>query len=122
MDGFRSQSSVTFKSGVEAAASQLKSLEEEVASLFGGDPEVDTFGLQTPDKTRILVTHQKELLKGDVAGCDVIVFAHTHRAAISRDSEGRLLINPGETSGWSFGRPSLALLETEPLDARLIWL
>ena len=49
-------------------------------------------------------------------------YAHSHRAGIERDAAGRLFVNPGETSGWTYRRPSIALLETSPLDARLVFL
>jgi hypothetical protein len=31
-----------------------------------------------------------------------------------------LLINPGETGGWTYGQPMVAILETQPLQAHLI--
>lgn len=78
------------------------------------------FGIKTPDGTRIVVTHMLRGLRGAEGDFDVCVFAHTHRAEISRDEQGRMLINPGETSGWSFGKPSVAILETQPLSARIL--
>ena len=78
------------------------------------------FGFRTSDGTRILVTHQRELLRGQADGSDVFIFGHTHRASIQDDGEGRLLINPGETGGWTYGRPSVAILETQPLQAKLV--
>ena len=80
------------------------------------------FGFQTADRTRILVTHQLELLRRDYAGCDVVIHGHTHRAKIECDRAGRLFVNPGETSGWTYRRPSIAVLETEPLEAEIVWL
>ena len=84
-----------------------------------GDPP---FCFRTPDGVKILITHQLELLRGFTGEFDVIIYAHTHKPQIERDRHGRLLINPGETSGWSFRKPSIAILETKPLDARLIYL
>lgn len=78
------------------------------------------FGFHASDGTRILVTHQWELFRGETDGSDVVIFSHTHRAAIQDDGEGRLLINPGETGGWTYGRPSVAILETRPLQAKLV--
>lgn len=79
-------------------------------------------GLYLADGTRVLLTHQLELLRGDYDGADIVVFAHTHKPTIRRDDSGRLFINPGETSGWSFGRPSIVLLETSTREAELILL
>ena len=82
-----------------------------------GDPP---FGFRTPDGVRILVTHQLELLRGMAEGSDVIIYAHTHKPSIRRDGAGRLLLNPGETSGWTYRRPSVAILETDPLQAEIL--
>jgi putative phosphoesterase len=78
------------------------------------------FGFRTPDGVRILVTHMLRSIRGAEGEFDVCIFAHTHRAEISWDEQGRMYINPGETSGWSFRRPSVAILETSPLSAHLL--
>jgi predicted phosphodiesterase len=31
-----------------------------------------------------------------------------------------LFVNPGETSGWTYRKPTIGVLETEPLSARII--
>jgi putative phosphoesterase len=82
-----------------------------------GDPP---FGFRTADGLRILVTHQLELLRGQQEGSDVIIFAHTHKPSVRRDEAGRLLLNPGETSGWTYRQPSIAILETQPLRAEIV--
>ena len=84
-----------------------------------GDPP---FGFRVTDGTKILLTHQLDLLRDAYDGADVVVFAHTHRASVTRDAAGRLFLNPGETSGWSFGKPSVAILETDPLEAEVVYL
>jgi putative phosphoesterase len=82
-----------------------------------GEPPL---GFRAADGTRILVTHQYELLRGDVAGADVIIFGHTHKPSIDRDDAGRLFINPGETSGWTYRKPTIALLDTAAREAEII--
>lgn len=82
-----------------------------------GEPPL---GFRTADGTRILVTHQYELLRGDVEGADVVVYGHTHKPNVERDDAGRLFVNPGETSGWTYRRPTIAVLETAPLEAEII--
>jgi putative phosphoesterase len=82
-----------------------------------GDPP---FGFTAADGTRFLVTHQWELLRGDYAGCDVVVFAHTHKPLVQPDSHGHLLINPGETSGWTYSRPTVAILDTTTRSAEIV--
>jgi hypothetical protein len=78
------------------------------------------FGFRTLDGIRILVAHTLESLRGHIEEADVVIFAHTHRPVITRDNKGRLFVNPGETSGWTYRKPSIALLETAPLDAEIV--
>lgn len=78
------------------------------------------FGLRTPDGLRIVVTHMLRTLRAAEGEFDVCVFAHTHKPEISRDEQGRLYVNPGETSGWTYREPTVALLDTSPLSARII--
>ncbi|MFV1981047.1 MAG: metallophosphoesterase family protein [Rhodothermia bacterium] len=85
-----------------------------------GEVAEPPFGFRAADGTRILVTHQRELLRGVEEGADVIIYAHTHRPSIVHDASGRLWINPGETSGWTYGQPSIALLDTSGMRAEVI--
>lgn len=78
------------------------------------------FGFRTPDGVRIVVTHMLRSLREAEGDFDVCIFAHTHKPEITRDKWGRMYINPGETSGWSFHRPTVALLETAPLSAQIV--
>lgn len=84
-----------------------------------GDPP---FGFRTSDGVRILLTHQFELLREMTEGSDVVIYGHTHKPSIRRDQTGRLFLNPGETSGWTYRKPSIAILETQPLAAEIVWL
>lgn len=78
------------------------------------------FGYRAADGTRILLTHMLAHLREDPGEFDVCIYAHTHKARVHRDSSGRLFVNPGETSGWTYRKPSVAILETRPLDARIV--
>lgn len=80
------------------------------------------FGFRTRDGLRILVTHAAEDLRGCLEESDVVITAHSHKPRVDRDDAGRLWVNPGETSGWTFRKPSIALLDTRPLEARIVWL
>ena len=64
------------------------------------------------DGTRFMICHMKRQLRGQADDWDIAVFGHTHKPRVQQDDLGRLLINPGETSGWTFGRPTIVLLET----------
>jgi putative phosphoesterase len=65
-----------------------------------------------PDNTRFIVCHMERQLRGLPDDWDVAVFGHTHKPNARRDDLGHLLINPGEASGWTFGKPTIALFET----------
>ncbi len=89
-------------------------------SIIGtmGEPPL---GVRLADGTRILLTHQKELLSGGlVEGADVIVFSHTHKPLVAHDEAGRLWLNPGEASGWTYGRPTMAFLDSTSRQARIV--
>jgi uncharacterized protein len=81
------------------------------------DPPV-TF--TTPDGTRLVVAHMKRQLSNVMSDFDVAIVGHTHKPRIERDSAGRLYINPGETSGWSFGKPTIAFFDTESRQAWIV--
>jgi hypothetical protein len=95
--------------------------------LFAGFTLVGQIGeppirFNAADGTRIIICHMQRQLRGQPDDWDIAVFGHTHKPRIARDDAGRLLINPGETSGWTFGRPSIALLETSSRAAEIVWL
>ena len=80
------------------------------------------FGYRAADGTRLVITHQYELLRRAPGDCDVVIYAHTHRPSIQLDSRGRLLINPGEASGWTYRQASIACLDTSTMSAEIIYL
>lgn len=106
----------------------LRGLSCPVVAFFG-DNEGNRIGLQSgfsivgtlddlprfydaQDGTRFVIVHTLRQLCGQAGEFDVAVYGHTHQPRVHRDEAGRLLINPGEAGGWSFGRPTVALLET----------
>jgi putative phosphoesterase len=50
---------------------------------------------------------------------DVVVHAHTHEAKIYRQGK-TLVINPGEVFGYLSGKSTIALLDTQTLDAKIV--
>lgn len=80
------------------------------------------FGIETRDGTRILLTHQLDHVRGLVDDARIVIFAHTHRPSIVKDARGRLFVNPGETSGWNFRQPTIALIDTATCEAELVHL
>lgn len=93
--------------------------------IAGGMKIVGTLGYspmcyRTPDGVRILMAHQLDELRGLIDDADVVVFAHTHRPSVARDRHGRLFINPGETGGWMFRKPTVAVLDTTTREAEIL--
>ncbi len=80
------------------------------------------FCYKAPDGTRFLLAHMERQLADIEGDFDVAVYAHTHKPRIYHDSRGRLFVNPGETSGWTFNNPTVIILETKPLDAQVVQL
>ena len=53
-----------------------------------------------------------------LAQADVAVFGHTHKAVVEK---GRVLrLNPGECGGWLTGRCTVAILDTDTLDVKIV--
>jgi predicted phosphodiesterase len=55
-------------------------------------------------------------------GADIVIHAHTHRPRVHHDTDGRLIVNPGETGGWTYRQPTIAVVETRPLSAEIVCL
>jgi len=72
------------------------------------------------DGTRVVLVHMERQMRGFEEAFDVAVCGHTHKPSLARDDQGRLWINPGETSGWTFGKPTVAVLETETMEAEIV--
>jgi putative phosphoesterase len=77
----------------------------------------------TIDGARIALLHgsDTELLKALVeAGCfDVVVHGHMHNAESYRMGK-TLVVNPGEVCGYLTGKPTIALLDTDKREAKII--
>ena len=87
------------------------------AEIRGKFAEVIVEGL------RIAVLHGDEagLLRSliDVESHDVIVHGHTHEAKTYRKGK-TLVINPGEVCGYLSEKSTIAVLDTQTLDAKII--
>lgn len=94
-----------------------KRFSELGAEIRGRFAEVVVEGL------RIAMLHgdEEELLRSliSVESHDVIVHGHTHEAKTYRKGE-TLVINPGEVCGYLTRKPTIATLNTETLDVRII--
>ena len=96
------------KPGLQAGMSIIGELREAPASYT------------LSDGTRVVLVHMERQLRGYDEPFDVCIYGHTHKPRISCDEQGRLFINPGETSGWTFSQPSVALLDTESMQAEVL--
>ena len=88
----------------------------ELRGLFA---EIQAGGL----RIALLHGHEGELLRSLIAcgAYDVVVHGHTHQAGERR--EGRtLVVNPGEVCGYLYGRPSVAVLDTEKMSVEFVYL
>lgn len=72
------------------------------------------------DGTRVVIAHLQSQLSGVTDDFDLAVYGHTHRPSVHLDESGRLYINPGETSGWTFNQPTIALLETDSMEVSIL--
>ena len=75
---------------------------------------------ESADGTRFGIAHMRRQLDQLEAEYDIAVYAHTHKPRVGRDEQGRLCINPGETGGWTYREPTVAILETDTMEARLV--
>lgn len=76
--------------------------------------------LTLPDGTRLVLCHMERQLRGIPDDWDIAVFGHTHKPRVRQDETGRMCINPGEVSGWTFDHPTIAILQTQPRQVSVI--
>jgi len=94
-----------------------KRFTEVGAEIRGKFAEVIIDGL----KIAMLHGEEEELLRAliNAEGHDVVVHAHTHEAKTYRKGE-TLVINPGEVCGYLSGKSTIATLNTETLEVKII--
>ncbi|MFH1392265.1 MAG: metallophosphoesterase [bacterium] len=68
------------------------------------------------DGRKIAVVHYPELAESLFLGkvFDVVVYGHTHKLDVRKNDSG-LLLNPGETGGWSTGESTVAIIDLKTL-------
>ena len=67
----------------------------------------------------IAVMHYPELAIpiAESGGYDLVVYGHTHEIDIRKGKS--LLLNPGETGGWTTGKPTVSIVDLETLEATI---
>ena len=71
------------------------------------------------DGKKIVVIHQPKFVKevSKEKKYDIIIYGHTHKVDISKGAS--LVINPGETGGWLYGRSTVAILDTKDMNVEI---
>ncbi len=70
---------------------------------------------------KIVIMHEHHLVDAlaDSSHFDLIVYGHTHTSDI-RKQGSTLIVNPGELSGWLYGKSTVAIADLSSMSAELI--
>jgi uncharacterized protein len=70
---------------------------------------------------KIIVMHEHTIVDALAASghYDLVIYGHTHEAEI-RKVRDTLLINPGEASGWLYGKTTVAVADLTEMKAEII--
>lgn len=100
----------------ESLKKRFAELDAEIRGRFA---EVVIGGL----KIAMLHGEEEELLRSlvNTGSYDVVVHGHTHEAKTYRKGK-TLVVNPGEVCGYLTEKSTIAILNTETLDAKIIYL
>jgi len=73
------------------------------------------------DHKNIIMLHIEKLIDGlsESQKYEVIIYGHTHRTDLRKTGK-TLIINPGECGGWLTGKSTIALLDLENLEVKII--
>jgi hypothetical protein len=96
-----------------------KFAEIETAEIRGNFAEVKVDGL----KIALLHGEEEELLQSliNTESYDIVVHGHSHEARIFKKGK-TIIINPGEVCGYLSEKSTIALLDTETREAKIIQL
>ena len=70
---------------------------------------------------KIIVMHEHHIIDALAqSSCyDLVIYGHTHTPDI-RTVKNTLIINPGEASGWLYGKPTVAVADLSKMTAEII--
>lgn len=70
---------------------------------------------------KIVIMHEHQVVDAlaDSGHYDLVIYGHTHEPDI-RKRGNTLIVNPGELSGWLYGRSTMAVADLSSLSAELI--
>ncbi len=70
---------------------------------------------------RIVVLHEPDLVE-DLAqsgNFDLIIYGHTHKARVEKINNA-LIVNPGEAGHWLYGKSTIAIVDINTMEGRII--
>lgn len=76
--------------------------------ILGDDLNLSPMAIRVEDYS-ILMMHEPFDFE-DLKGYDYVFYGHTHELVINREKE-RIIINPGDSSGWVSERPTCVIVE-----------
>lgn len=68
---------------------------------------------------KVTLTHDPQSVNINKEKAELIVFGHTHRPETVKIKD-KLVVNPGECSGWVSGKSTIAIVDLAALSARII--
>ena len=74
--------------------------------------------------TRMIITHELEDVP-DVLGMiqrqelHLLIYGHTHKPDVKK-VENALIVNPGETGGWTTGKSTVAIIDLGKMETRIV--
>jgi putative phosphoesterase len=73
------------------------------------------------DGKKIVLIHEHHIVEALASSghYDIVIYGHTHKARVEKKN-GTLIVNPGEAGHWLYGKATIALLDTEKMDAEII--
>jgi putative phosphoesterase len=73
------------------------------------------------NQKNIIILHKEKLIDAlaESQKYEVIIYGHTHRTNLHKIGK-TIIINPGECGGWLTGKSTIALLDLENLEAKII--
>lgn len=75
----------------------------------------------TLKEKKIVVIHEHHIVDAlaHSGHFDLVIYGHTHEPLIKR-VRNTLVINPGEVSGWLYGRSTAAMLDLDKMEAEIV--
>ncbi len=77
----------------------------------------------TYEGRKFVVIHE-HFIADDLAASgnfDIVIYGHTHKARVEKIN-GTMIINPGEAGHWLYGKATVAVLDIETMEGRIITL